>query len=267
MQDKYRGFVCAGSLGCFLVLLATPLLAQKPVNKNTTSTTTTTTATAAATDQCAGRVCGMLKVCKVAGYGVPPGTAFQFTDGSSAPPATIDAGLAPGNCKAELVPQGTVNIKEIPFGGYTVSNIDVVPAANIAVPPNLPAGTVSVKIINNEVTEVTYTNHSQKAGGYLEICKTVENNTIPLPGGYTFAVPGVSGLVTVKAGYCSPPLEVPVGTWTITETAVSGIKLVSCSVFPSGTCGHVAGTWTVTVTVPSSVLSQQTVVTIIDGPK
>jgi hypothetical protein len=267
MKNNYRGFICAGILGCILVLLTTPLLAQKPVNKNTTSTTSTPTVT----DPCDGRVCGMLKVCKVAGYGIPPGTVFQFTDSSTGPSLPIIAGPAPGNCRAVLLPQGTVTITETNFSslGDAVSNIDVVPAANIAALPNLSAGTVSVKILNNEVTEVTYTDHSQKAGGYLEICKKVENNTVPLPGGYTFTVPRVSGpvTVTVKAGYCSPPLEVPVGTWTITETAVPGTQLVSCSVFPSGTCGHVTGTWTVTVTVPPSVLSQQTVVTIIDGPK
>jgi hypothetical protein len=212
----------------------------------------------------------MLKVCKVAGPGVPTGMPFQFTDSSSGPSVPINAGLAPGNCKAKLLPSGTVKITELPVGGFAVSNIDVTPAANIVVPPNLPAGTVSVNIVNNEVTEVTYTNQSLKSPtGYIEICKIYPANAASAGGSFTFTIPsGIPGSVTVQAGYCSPPIEVSTatGSVTITETPVPLTQLVSCSVFPAGTCVHAAGTWTVTVPVHTGGLSTQTVVTITDGP-
>ena len=252
---SHRGLVCAGILGAILVLLATPLLSQ----------------VAPITNPCKegdNQRCGILKGCKVAGFGVPVGTPFTFSYVSTPPyisgTGTIPAGPAPGGyCKSvQSLPIGTiVAIKETPIpGGVAVSNIDVTPAANIAVLPNLAAGTVSIKI-GPGVTEVTYTDHSLK-GGYLEICKLGLAAAAPMTGNFAFTIPGVPGTIIVPVGACSPPIEVPAGPVTITETPVPGIQLASCSVFPAGSCVHVAGTWTATVNVAAGGLSTQTIATI-----
>jgi hypothetical protein len=255
---SHRGFICAEILGCILVLLATPLLAQ----------------TAANTNPCKENddlKCGILKGCKVASYGVPVGTLFTFTytDPYGSGTVTIPAGPEPGGyCKiSKPLPFNTiVAIKETPLGGYAVSNIEVAPASRIAVPPDPLAGTVSVKI-GSGVTEVTYTNHSQKAG-YLEICKQSAPGAVPLTGNFTFTVnPGNIGPIVVPVGFCSPPIEVPAGTLTIKETPRPGTKMVSCAAIPAsrqGPCNLTAGTST--VTVPAGVISTQTIATITDAP-
>jgi hypothetical protein len=178
-------------------------------------------------------------------------------------------------------------IKETIPAADAVSSIVVTPASQIAVPPNLSAGTVSVKV-GPGVTEVTYTNKSLKATnkvtnevtnniqiikprlGYLEICKkaVAVAATAPITGNFAFTITGVSGTIVVPVGYCSPPIEVPAGTVTIKETPVSGTKMVSCSAYPAGRQGACNPTaWTSTVTVPSGGISTQTIATITNGPK
>jgi hypothetical protein len=264
MKDNYRGFLCAGILGCVLVLLTTPLLAQKAANNNNPCNSVTHY-----------QECGILKGCKVAGPGVAVGTPFTFTHSSSygSGTATLPAGPAPGgNCKiGDPLPTNTpVTIQENIPGGVYVSNIAVQPASQL-VSMNLSTGTVIVKIGNNNVTEVTYTNQSLKSPtGYLEICKQSVAGAAPLTGNFTFTIPsGIPASVSVEAGYCSPPIEVPTatGTVTITETSVSGIQLVSCSVYPStyGPC-TLLPPWSVKVPVHTGPISTQTVVTITNGP-
>ncbi|MGA3162014.1 MAG: hypothetical protein ABSC77_12430 [Terracidiphilus sp.] len=254
MKGNYRGFICAGILGCILVLLATPVFAQ---NNNPCKE---------ANDQ----KCGIIKGCKVAGLGVAVGTPFAFThtDPYGTGTATIPAGPAPGGyCKhGDPLPIGTnMVIQETPIpAGLSVSDIIVTPASQL-VSINLITGTVTVKI-GPGVTEVTYTDHSLK-GGYLEICKQGIAGAAPMTGDFTFTVPGVPGPITVPVGYCSPPIEVPAGTLTIKETPKPGTHMVSCSAYPTGRQGPCnPAAWTSTVTVPSGVLSTQTIATITDAP-
>jgi hypothetical protein len=261
---SHRGFVRAGILGCILILLTTPLLAQTIASNNPCKESND------------NQRCGVLKGCKVAGFGVPVGTPFTFAYSSTpsyvSGTATILAGPAPGGlCKhSGSLPIGTtVTITETPIPpGDAVSNIIVTPATRL-VSMNLVTGTVTVKI-GTGVTEVTYTDHSLK-GGYLEICKQGLAGTAPLSGIFNFTVNPGNIPIAVPAGYCSPPIEVPAGTLTITETPVSGIQLAACTAYPAsiGPC-QVTGPWTVKVNVVPGVLSSQTIVTIIDkkaGPQ
>jgi hypothetical protein len=249
-----RGFICAGILGCILVLLTTPLLAQTAANNNPCN---------GATDN---QKCGILKGCKVAGFGVPVGTLFTFahTDPYGSGTATIPAGPAPGGyCKhGDPLPIGTtVVIKETPIpAGLSVSDITVTPASQL-VSMNLSTGMVTVKI-GPGVTEVTYIDHSLK-GGYLEICKQGLAAAAPMTGNFAFTIPGVPGTIVIPVGACSPPIEVPAGPVTITETPMPGIQLASCTAFPAsnGPC-QVTGPWTVKVNVVAGGLSTQTIATI-----
>jgi hypothetical protein len=210
----------------------------------------------------------VLKVCKVAGFGVPVNTPFKFNASILSTPVTIPAGPAPGGyCKvSQSINVGTiVNIAETNFSSYgdAVSNIDVVPVANISVPPNLSNGTVSVKI-GPGVTEVTYLDHSLN-GGYLEICKLGLTTTAPITGNFTFTVnPGSIGPIVVPVGLCSPPIEVPAGILTITETPPApGIHIASCTAFPvsNGPC-QIVGLLAVHVKVVAGTISKQTIATI-----
>jgi hypothetical protein len=274
MKDNNRGIICAGILCCILVLLTTPLLAQGTAdNKNPCNSLTHYVE------------CGIIKGCKVAGPGIAVGTPFTFTHSTpiSSGTAAIPAGPAPGGyCQhSDPLPVGTIMvIKETIPAADAVSSIVVTPASQIAVPPNLSAGTVSVKV-GPGVTEVKYINMSLKATnkvtnevinnvqiikprfGYLEICKQGVAAAAPMTGNFAFTIQGVMGTVIVPIGYCSPPIEVPAGTVIITETSMPGIQLASCAAYPasSGPC-QVTGPWTVKAKVAAGGLSTQTIVTV-----
>jgi hypothetical protein len=113
---------------------------------------------------------GMLKICKIAGTdpGPPIGTSFTFNYGpSGVTPLTVVVPLN-GCSQPATIPFGTVlNISEVIGPGNAVSNIAVVPTfltvgGTLTTIPvvsamNIPAGTVSVTIGENVVTEVDYT--------------------------------------------------------------------------------------------------------------
>jgi hypothetical protein len=207
---------------------------------------------------------GNLKICKVAGPGVTPGTPFHFTAGGVT--LTVPAGPAPGgSCVVgPSFPVGTtVLVTEAIPAADAVSSITVNPPPQLVGTPNLTTGTVTVKIASG-FTEVTYTNwmKSHQKTGYLEICKQS-----PGKGNFTFTVnPGNLGPFVVPAGACSPAIEVPAGTVTITETPVSGSVLTNCSTIPAnrqGTCDP--STLTSTVTVAPGGVSAQTVAIFNNG--
>ena len=208
---------------------------------------------------------GNLKICKVAGPGVTPGTPFHFTAGGVT--LTVPAGPAPGGYCAmgPSFPVGaTVTVTEAIPAVDAVSNIAVNPLAQLVGTASLANGTVSVKIASG-ITEVTYTNRmkTHQKTGYLEICKQS-----PAKGNFTFTVnPGNLGPFGVPAGACSPPIEVFAGTVTITEAPVSGSVLTGCSTIPAnrqGACDP--STQTSTVTVAPGNVSAQTVAIFNNGP-
>lgn len=187
---------------------------------------------------------GRLKVCKVAGPGVPVGTTFTFT-ADSAPPFTVTAGPWPGGyCTVgPTFPVGSwVTVTETLTNGTQVVVVTANPSSQL-VSSSANAATV---IIGSGVTEVTFFN---KRTGYIEICKTTDP-----PGGtgsYTFSLNnGSQGPYTVPAGSCSPAIEVPAGTVTINELLSPGVYLTGCSTLPAANqigCNTSAGISTVNV--------------------
>lgn len=208
---------------------------------------------------------GRIKVCKVAGFGVPVGTPVHFTVGST--PLTVLAGPAPG---------GYCTVGPSALVGMTFTVTETIPAgdfvASIAADPpgqlmstNLATGTASVKITNG-VTEVTYTNRKKmdlNTTGFLEICKQGH-----VKGNFTFTVnPGNLGPFVVPAGACSPPIEVFAGPVNITETPVFATALIGCATIPSirqGPCN--TSTLTSTVTVVPGTVPNQTIAIMTNGP-
>ncbi|HJQ69855.1 MAG TPA: Ig-like domain repeat protein [Blastocatellia bacterium] len=185
----------------------------------------------------------VLKVCKVAGPGIPVGTPFTFTAGPST--FTVPAGPPPGGTcvVGPSFPAGsTVTVTETIPPGHTVSSITVAPASQLVGTPNLAGGSVNV-LIGGGVTEVTFTD---KRTGFLEICKRGR-----VSGTFTFNVnPGGLGPFVVPAGACSPAIEVDAGSVVITELPTPGIAMSGCSTIPAsqqGPCNLSAQTSTVTV--------------------
>ena len=114
---------------------------------------------------------GLIKVCKVAGPGVPVGTPFAFTVGSTA--ITVPAGAAPaGTCvDGPSLPVGTaVIVTETIPAGDAVSSITAAPPAQL-VNVNLATGTANVTV-GSGVTAVTYTNicaNPDGCGGHVVV--------------------------------------------------------------------------------------------------
>jgi hypothetical protein len=195
---------------------------------------------------------GQLKVCKVAGPGVPVGTIFTFT-ADSAPPFTVTAGPGPGGyCTVgPRFPVGSwVTVTETLTNGTQVTGITVNP------PPRRvgSSGNSATVVIGSGITEVTFAN---KRTGFIEICKKTDP-----PGGtgnYTFYLNnGSLGPFTVPAGSCSPAIEVPAGTVTINEVLSPGVQLTGCSTLPAANqigCNTSAGISTVNVS-PGDISNQ-----------
>jgi hypothetical protein len=191
---------------------------------------------------------GLLKVCKVGGPGITPGTPFTFTAGANT--FTVPSGPGPGGTcvVGPKFPVGThVTVAETVPTGFTVSSIAVAPPAQVVGAPNIAGGNVNVTI-GNGVTEVTFTD---KRTGFLEICKTGD-----VQGNFSFTVnPGGLGPFVVPAGACSPAIEVAAGSILINEIPSAGASMVGCSTIPpaqQGPCNPAAQTSTVTV-VPGDV--------------
>lgn len=99
----------------------------------------------------------------------------------------------------------------------------------------------------------------QDGRGFIEICK----DTQPVTRGtfFSFSIPGRDGLVSVPSGACSPPIAVPSGTLTITESARDRYELCGVSTEPSGRFVDAnLPARKGTVTVPTGDISTQTIV-------
>jgi len=203
---------------------------------------------------------GQLKICKVAGPGVPVGTMTTFMIGYV--PLSVPAGPSPGGTcvLGPTFPVGTVATVTEVLAGDTVLSIGVAPAGQLVGAPNLSSGSVSVTI-GGGVTEVTY---ADKRTGFLEICKAGD-----VKGSFTFTVnPGNLGPFVVPAGGCSPSIEVTPGSVSITETPSRTSHLAGCATIPPGRQGfcvlRAPGASNVQV-VPGDI-SSQTIAIIRNAP-
>jgi hypothetical protein len=204
---------------------------------------------------------GILKVCKVAGLGIKPGTSYSFTAGSST--FTVPAGPGPGGycVVGPTFPVGTsVTVSETIPPGNVVSSIAVAPPGQLVGAPNLAGGSVNVTI-GSGVTEVTFTD---KHTGFVEICKAGR-----VTGNFSFTVnPGGLGPVVVPAGACSSAVEVAAGAVVIHEMTTPTATMAGCGTIPAsrqGLCDTAGQNSTVTV-VPGDV-STMTIAFIVNRPK
>ena len=194
---------------------------------------------------------GTLQVCKVAGFGVVPGTTFQFSiAGSPATVISVPAGPSPGgSCSAALsVPAQAAVITETLPGGTVLAGVSTQPSAGLLVSSNLVAGTATVTVLPGGATIATFIDTIPTTTGLLQICKVAGNN-VSAGTPFTFDVAGTP--VVVPAGSCSTPMVAPAGQTLITETLPANTVLTSVTTLPSAgllvSSNLAAGTATVTI--------------------
>ncbi|MBU6266683.1 MAG: hypothetical protein KGN34_04020 [Sphingomonadales bacterium] len=152
-----------------------------------------------------------LKLCKVAGDGVPVGTptTFNATIAGATNTVAVPAGPAPGGyCRmVGLYAEGVqADIHEIIPAHQQVTDIAVAsnrPLADIGgVEPQ--SGRAGIRLFG--LSEVTYTNSrliKDGYAGYVEICK--QGGSVAVP---SFSVTGASTPASAPVGACSAPIRI-----------------------------------------------------------
>ena len=131
------------------------------------------------------------------------------------------------------------------------------------------SSTVSGKTLGTN-GDVTVTNSVLGAGtGSVEICKALAPGETTIAAGtlFTFTVSGVASPITVPAGACSAPFDVPVGNATITETVRANTAVVGISVNAPNQGRLVSsslGLRQAVIAVPEGGISDQTVVNFVN---
>ena len=194
---------------------------------------------------------GLVKICKRAGDGVEPGTTFTFT---LATRETRSVDVKAESCSSpQEVPAGDLTVTEKATTGLQVSKIVVEPGSSLVGTPDLTAGSVTVLVKADEVTEVEFTNQSAPPGT-VKICKVAGHGVVPrTPFNFTAGTTPV----TVLAGSCSLPMTIPAANLTITEAATSGLQVTDITVAGAGalvTKDLAAGK--VTINVASSLVTE-----------
>ena len=248
-----------------------------PTNTPTNTATNTPTNTATNTPTNTPVVeKGQLKVCKVAGAGVIPGTIFTINvNGTS---YNVPAGADNGLCVlAGQYPINTnVTVQEVIPAGYYVARIEVLPNSR-AVSKNLAIGKAVVKV-GTGVTEVIFTNRKNgiptatpnptrtpgsptatpaPPTGRLQICKEADGQGVT--GNFTFTFAGKTR--TIPVGTCTSLIVVPVGQLTITEVARPGYVVSDIYTIPADRL--LSENWTArtaTVTIVQGNAATQTIV-------
>jgi hypothetical protein len=236
---------------------------------------------------------GQLKVCKVAGAGVPEGKLFTIKVGNNS--YSVPAGPGEGGycVLAGQYPVDTqVTIQEVIPAGYYVSHIDVKPDRTVG--KDVAQGTAIIQV-GNGVTEIIFTNRvigsptptreptplvtstpkptktptatpdcapnctptsTPIPRGRLQICKEADGEGVS--GYFTFGFAGRS--VTIPAGACSGLIGVDAGSLTITEEPQAGYTVTDVYTIPADRLiseNHAARS--VTVTIVEGYAASQTI--------
>ncbi len=109
---------------------------------------------------------GQLKICKVAGPGVPLGTKFNFTVVSQLGTQKLTVPAGPGSqggyclLNGTFVAGTTVSITELPLSGYTLTGATVNINGTSGPPPTISSGGTTQVAIGAGFTTVTFNNAS-----------------------------------------------------------------------------------------------------------
>jgi hypothetical protein len=172
---------------------------------------------------------GFVQVCKAASGAGVTGT-FQFKIAGVAAPVAVPVG---GCSKSIKVTAGKVAVTEVAQPGVAVASVATDPVGRV-VSANLAAGRAVVKVPAGSVhsqTKVTFTN---KAVGYVQVCKKAAAGD-SLTGTFAFAVTSGASTTTVNVavGACSRAVQLAPGTATVTEATKTGAALAAIDVVPA----------------------------------
>ncbi|MGZ9223282.1 MAG: hypothetical protein ACXW4Q_14330, partial [Anaerolineales bacterium] len=236
---------------------------------------------------------GQLKVCKVAGAGVPEGKLFTIKVGNNS--YSVPAGPGDGGfcVLAGQYPVDThVTVQEVISAGYYVSHIEVKP--DRAVSKDVAQGTAIIQV-GSGVTEIIFTNRvigsptptreptplvtstprptktptttpdcspnctptsTPIPRGRLQICKEADGAGVS--GYFTFRFAGRS--VTIPTGACSGLIGVDAGILTISEEAQAGYAVTDIYTIPGDRLrSEDLNTRSVTVTIVEGYAASQTI--------
>jgi hypothetical protein len=210
---------------------------------------------------------GVIEVCKSSDTTNPVTGSFSFTVSGVTGSFTAPVGACTGPI---TVPSGQVIVTETAVTGIGVTkiaasglNLSTGATENRLVRSDLGARTAVATVVAGDInaeTIVTYTN-AKTPTGFLEICKdAAPGSTFPAGTVFDFTVSGVPETITAAVGACSGPIQVPVGSVTITEAPRAGSTLASVTTLPVGrlVSTNLPGGSAV-VTVVAGDLSTQTV--------
>jgi len=174
---------------------------------------------------------GMLVICKVAGSGVTAGTNFTFT--AAGQTQTVAAGAGPtGTCGSAItLGAGTAAVSEAAVTGVVVQSIAGTPAPTNV---NLAGGSASILITKGQESRITFTNAAATTGT-LVICK-IGGTGVTVGSNFNFTAGAQTQTVAAGAapnGTCGSPLTFPVGSLTVTETAVAGTSVSAITGTPA----------------------------------
>jgi hypothetical protein len=142
---------CEPSTRCSDVSLGVRNVKADVVGASTTTVTFTNRSTLA-----------LLRVCKMVGGGVNPGTVFQFSAGginvpTGPEPTSASLAVPAGECRDATVREGLYDVLEASSAGVSVSAISCLPAERCA-DISLPLGLAKVMMVGGSTTEVRFTN-------------------------------------------------------------------------------------------------------------
>lgn len=183
---------------------------------------------------------GQLKVCKVAGEGVAPGTSFTFAVRDTAGDAPASVVVPAGQCvlAGQFVDGATVEVTEAVPAGIEVSDRQVTPIQWLQTCAAPQSNRACARIGGGQVTHVTFTDRKPPTGSKanVKICKVA--GTAGITGTYSFAVRALPNgplqPYTVAVGSCVtiPNLSVS-ATLEVTE-AVPADQTAVLTVDPAG---------------------------------
>jgi hypothetical protein len=180
---------------------------------------------------------GFLEVCKDAdGAGV----TGEFTFTINGPGGfTTTRSVQVGACSPIIeLPAGTITITEAARAGFELSGVTAASGGgeNRLVSSNLATRTATVTVVAGGPATETFVRFRNRTvqTGFLEVCKDADGAGVT--GEFTFTV--TSGAFTttrsVQVGACSPIIELPAGTVTITEAARAGFEVCGITAASGG---------------------------------
>ena len=150
--------VCAPAARCSSTSLGARFARTQIIGASTTTVTFTNRSTLAT-----------LRVCKVGGIGVIPGTSFRFfasgisLTAPASEPTTADIVVPAGECRSATVFEGLYDVTEpTPGVGVHVSAISCMPVERCP-DINVSVGDVKAMMVGGSTTEVTFTNSASAA--------------------------------------------------------------------------------------------------------